>query len=150
VPASRQSNAHLLTRKSEFGCRILAISNAFNFVIFMVCKSSRARHGLTSIEQLAARGDKIRLSYGFINEMTPALSAILSSRMIFNSREAGTGIHEVTEEWRSRIERTTRDMRFHIPTTVHEGTGSAEVQEDLESWNGDDEVDSSTPEDVSA
>ena len=36
--------------------------------------------------------------------------------MIFNLREAGTEVYEGTEEWRSRIERTTRNMNFRTVT----------------------------------
>jgi len=35
-------------------------------------------------------------------------------------REAGTEICEGTEEWRSRIEREVGDIRFRVPTTIHE------------------------------
>jgi len=137
VPYSGESSfVSILLRDGSILYAILSISNAFNFIILM----------------LGTRGDNLsdKMSSGITtyNEMTPALSAILASRMIFNLREAGTEIYEGTEEWRSRIERTTRDMRFHVPTTVREG--SVEVQENLESWNGDVEVDSTTPEDVSA
>ncbi len=48
------------------------------------------------------------------------LSVILISRMIFNLREAGTEVYEGTMEWRSRIERETAIMRFHVPTTIRD------------------------------
>jgi len=77
--------------------------------------------------------------------MTHVLSVILVSRMIFNLREAGTEVYEGTEEWRSRIEREVRSIRFRVPTTIHEDSlddsgdgGAPEVEEDLKISTGRD------------
>jgi len=50
--------------------------------------------------------------------MTHALAVALISRMIFNLREVGTEVYEGTEEWRSRVEKSTKLMEFRVPTDI--------------------------------
>jgi len=123
---SGSSFVNILIRDGSILYAMLTISNVFNFIVFM----------------LATRGVEIRV--GTSNELTPAFCVILASRMIFNLREVGTEIYEGTEEWRSRVERS---IQFRVPTSAREN--STQDSEGLVTRNGD-EVESSTPEDISA
>jgi len=128
---SGSSFVNILLRDGNILYAMSTISNVLNFIIFM----------------LATRGVETEIRVGTSNELTPALCAILASRMIFNLREAGTEIFEGTEEWRTRIERATKDMQFRIPTTVQQST--TDILEDLDGCSGA-EVGVPTQENASA
>jgi len=126
---SESSIVNILLRDGIILYSILTINNAFNFLAFMLAVKGRTWTALFNFNTVF-----FVASSGTNSELTHALSTILVSRMIFNLREAGTEIYEGTEEWRSRVERVTKEMQFHVPTTIHED--GVEIREDLDGQSG--------------
>jgi len=137
-----ESIVNILLRDGIILYATLTFSNAFNFVALMldIRAEDNPIKGLLKFNALL-----FEVSSGTNGELTHAMSAIFVSRMVFNLREAGTEIYEGTEEWRSRIERSTgdRDMQFRIPTSIHEDYD--EIRDDL-SENRGSEVSTSASE----
>jgi len=118
--SSRSSIVSILLRDGSILYAVLTISNLFNFVIFM-----RFFDKVNDISVVSHTTFLFVVSSGTNSEITHALSAILVSRMIFNLRDVGTELYEGSAEWRSRVEREVASMRFHAPSTIHDGSTSS-------------------------